>query len=85
MGRGSKPLTPELVADLSTVLGVPAGTPAALTGVAPPPAAAEPEPSVRGVAELVRDVRRLTDERFGQILDLAETMPRRPCRTDAGA
>ncbi|MFF8260610.1 hypothetical protein [Streptomyces virginiae] len=63
------------MADFSTVLGVPAGTPAALAGVAPPPAAAEPEPSVRGVAELVRDVRRLTDDRFGQVLGLAETMP----------
>ncbi|MET9638299.1 hypothetical protein ABZY83_18135 [Streptomyces virginiae] len=44
--------------------GVPAGRPAALTGMAPcPAAAAEPEPSVDVPAELVRDVRRLTADR----------------------
>ncbi|MFJ9545174.1 hypothetical protein [Streptomyces erythrochromogenes] len=74
VGHGSEPLAPGLVADFSTVLGVPAGTLAALTGVEPLPAAVEPGDGVRGVAELVRDVRRLTAGRFRQVLDLAESM-----------
>ncbi|MEV6679279.1 hypothetical protein AB0N09_20870 [Streptomyces erythrochromogenes] len=78
VGRGLTPLTPDLVADFSTVLGVPAGTLAAITGVAPLPVAVEPDPAVHGVAELVWDVRRLTADRFLQVLDLAERTPDGP-------
>ncbi|MFJ1565523.1 hypothetical protein ACIOG8_15035 [Streptomyces erythrochromogenes] len=72
VGRGLTPLTADLVADFSTVLGVPAGILAAPAGVAPTPATAEPERCVRDAAGLLRDARRLTAGQLPQVFDFAE-------------
>ncbi|GII33517.1 hypothetical protein Pmi06nite_69590 [Planotetraspora mira] len=73
--NGRKQLTPELLADFSAVLDVPADDLAALTGVALPDAALVPKPDVTGVAELIWDVRRLTASQLRQVSDLAKSMP----------
>ncbi|GAA4576282.1 hypothetical protein [Planotetraspora kaengkrachanensis] len=74
VGHGRTQLTPELLADFSAVLDVPADDLAALTGVALPGAASVPKPAVAGVAELIWDVRRLTATQLRQVSDRAKSM-----------
>ncbi|MEU7880649.1 hypothetical protein [Microbispora bryophytorum] len=75
VGHGRTQLTLELLADFSAVLDVPADDLAALTGVALPGAATVTKPTVAGVAELIWDVRRLTESQLRQVSDLAKSMP----------
>ncbi|GAA4941509.1 hypothetical protein HD597_001219 [Nonomuraea thailandensis] len=74
VGHGRTQLTPELLADFSAVLDVPADDLAALTGVALPGAASVQKPDVADVAELIWDVRRLTESQLRQVRDLARSM-----------
>ncbi|UUU30269.1 hypothetical protein JIX56_10375 [Streptomyces sp. CA-210063] len=74
VGRGRKPLTPDLVADFAALLDVPAADLEALTGVSPPTTSTSPTPAVPGVAELIWDVRRLTASQLRHVGDTAEAM-----------
>ncbi|MET8288136.1 hypothetical protein AB0M86_46390 [Streptomyces sp. NPDC051639] len=71
VGHGRNQLTPELLLDFSTVLGVAVGDLAAMTGIEPPDSS--PRPAAAGVAELIWDVRRLTASQLQQVSDLAES------------
>lgn len=74
VGHGRKPLTPDLLVDFSTVLGIPPGDLSALTGVALPDDCPTPPPAARDVAELVWDVRRLTAPQLQQVCGVAQSM-----------
>ncbi|MFJ4575551.1 hypothetical protein ACIP4W_29895 [Streptomyces sp. NPDC088846] len=74
VGAGRKELTPDLVADFGTLLGIPAGDLAALTGIALSEVPHTPEPAVAGVAELIRDLRRLTADQVRHISEAAASM-----------
>ncbi|MFC4116321.1 hypothetical protein [Nonomuraea zeae] len=74
IARGSKELTPDLLARLATVLGIPSGDLAAVTGIdlpeEPPPA----HPAAAELAGLIWDVRRLTTGQVRQVLDEAMSL-----------
>ncbi|MEV7684027.1 hypothetical protein AB0O64_36655 [Streptomyces sp. NPDC088341] len=74
VGRGTIPLTADLLADFCAVLDVPSDDLAALTGIALPAVSSHAKPSVAGVAELIWDVRDLTERRLQEIGDLAGSM-----------
>ncbi|MER5183132.1 hypothetical protein ABT009_33075 [Streptomyces sp. NPDC002896] len=74
VGHGRTPLTPELLVDFSTVLGIPANDLVALTGVALSGGPPAPEPVAAGVAELIWDVRRLTAHQLRRASAVAESM-----------
>jgi hypothetical protein len=75
VGDGRKELSPELLADFATVLGIPAEDLAALTDIELPAGSpAPPHPATTGVAELLWDVRRLTTEQLQEIHERAESM-----------
>ncbi|MFE7834901.1 hypothetical protein ACFU53_02150 [Streptomyces sp. NPDC057474] len=76
VGRGGKPLTPDLLADYAALLDVPAADLAALTEVPLPTASPTPRRDVTGIAELIRELRRLTTSRLQQVGDTAEPMRR---------
>ncbi|WP_245938882.1 hypothetical protein [Actinacidiphila glaucinigra] len=78
VARGTVPLTAELLADFCAVLDVPADDLAAVTGVALPGPDTSPTANAgtAGVAELIWDVRRLTESRLRAVTDLAEAMRR---------
>ncbi|MFF4143971.1 hypothetical protein ACFY0A_21685 [Streptomyces sp. NPDC001698] len=72
VGHGRKQLTPDLLADYATVLGMRANDLAVLTGVdladdAPPPSRVSSD-----VAELIWEARRLTRDQVRQPRDLAK-------------
>ncbi|MFF7360912.1 hypothetical protein [Streptomyces sp. NPDC008125] len=75
IGRGTVPLTGELLADFCTVLDVPAADLAALTGLMPaePPS---PCPTPYGVSGMVWDVRRLTAHQLERATGFAESLGR---------
>lgn len=76
VGAGRKPLTPDLVADFGTVLGIPAADLAALTGTPLPEEALRPEPRAVHMAELIWDLRRLTTDQVQHVRDTAASMRR---------
>ncbi|MGW2839697.1 hypothetical protein ACWCWD_18050 [Streptomyces sp. NPDC001493] len=73
IGRGTVPLTAELLTDFCAVLDVPAADLAALTGLTPahPPSTCS---APGGVSGLVWEVRRLTTHQLGRAIEFAETL-----------
>lgn len=76
VGRGRKPLTPDLLLDFATVLGIPPADLSALTGVPLPDDRPEPGPAAADVAELIWDVRRLTAAQLQQVCGIAQSLQR---------
>lgn len=76
VGHDRTQLTPELLVDFSAVLDVPAGDLAALTGVPLPRVSPNLRSAAAGLAELIRDVRRLTARQLQQVSDVTESMLR---------
>ena len=74
MGAGRKELTPGLLADYATVLGIPLADLAALTDIEPPDPPPPQNPAAPHVAELIWDVRRLTIQQVRQASDYAMSM-----------
>ncbi|WP_190038506.1 hypothetical protein [Streptomyces fructofermentans] len=74
VGAGRKELTPDLVADFGTVLDVPAGDLATLTGIALPEILQARRPATTGMAELIWDLRRLTADQVRHIGEVAASM-----------
>ncbi|NEA53414.1 hypothetical protein G3I60_04360 [Streptomyces sp. SID13666] len=74
VGHGLMELTPDLLADYATVLGIRADDLAALTGVDPPDRTAPPSEVAADVTGLMWDVRRLTLDQIEQLRDTAESM-----------
>ncbi|MFI9813688.1 hypothetical protein [Saccharothrix variisporea] len=70
VGRGTTPVTPDLLADFCAVLDVPSDDLVSVTGVALPPSG----PAAAGVAELIWDVRRLTESQVREVGAVAESM-----------
>lgn len=58
VGHNRKELTPELLADFATLLGIPAGDLAALAGIEPPDVISPRDPTPVDMAELIWDARR---------------------------
>ncbi|XUL93536.1 hypothetical protein ACQ86D_48730 [Streptomyces galilaeus] len=75
VGNGRKELTPDLLTDFATVLGIPADTLSVLTGVDAPDGTPQPNPATADVAQLLWDVRRLTEDQVQQISDAARAVP----------
>jgi hypothetical protein len=71
VGHGRKELTADLLADFCAVLDVAADDLAALTGVAMPDGYPGPGPAA-GLAELIWDVRRLTESQIQHVVELAQ-------------
>ncbi|MGV9271235.1 hypothetical protein ACWDRR_42105 [Kitasatospora sp. NPDC003701] len=74
IASGAEALTPELVADFATVLGLPAGDLAALLGMPLPPEASRPDDAVADGALLLRGLRRLGVEQLREAEDLARSL-----------
>ncbi|MCX5399124.1 helix-turn-helix transcriptional regulator [Streptomyces sp. NBC_00102] len=77
VGRGTVPLTAELLADFCAVLDVTAEDLAALTGItptAPRSTGDHPDEAGSGVAGLVWDVRRLTAAQLERAVEYAESL-----------
>ncbi|MFC4013399.1 hypothetical protein ACFOY2_39660 [Nonomuraea purpurea] len=74
IGRGVKELSPDLLARFATVLGIPVGDLAAVTGIAPPESPPPAYPAAADLAGLIWDVRRLTYEQVRHLHDEAETL-----------
>jgi hypothetical protein len=72
VGRGRKELTPDLLVDYSTLLGIPARDLAALIGMTLTDALPAPRRSVEEVPELIWDVRRLTADQVKHVADVAK-------------
>ncbi|MFI6405970.1 hypothetical protein [Streptomyces sp. NPDC050548] len=76
VGHGLKELTPDLLVDFGTVLGVPVDTLSVLTGIDVPDGTPPQKPASADVAELIWDVRRLTADQVRQVGDAARAMLR---------
>ncbi|WP_405867097.1 hypothetical protein OG407_46435 [Streptomyces sp. NBC_01515] len=76
VGNGRKELTPDLLVDFATVLDVPAETLSVVTGVGLPDDDPPRNPAAADAAELLWDVRRLTDDQVRQVGDAARAVPR---------
>ncbi|MEU7436079.1 hypothetical protein AB0B07_35360 [Streptomyces sioyaensis] len=74
VGAGRKELTPDLVADFGTVLGIPAGDLAALTGITLCERPRTHEPAAVEMAELIWDMRRLTADQVRHTSEAAASM-----------
>ncbi|MET7337116.1 hypothetical protein [Nonomuraea sp. NPDC005650] len=74
IGHSRKELSPDLLARLATVLGIPAGDLAAVTGIGLPMEAPPAHSAAADLAGLVWDVRRLTAEQVQQICDEATSL-----------
>nr|WTB31734.1 hypothetical protein OG781_21590 [Streptomyces sp. NBC_00830] len=74
VGAGRKALTPDLVADFGTVLGIPVGDLAALTGTTLSEEPQNPEPVAADMAELIWDLRRLTANQVRHVSEAAASM-----------
>ncbi|WP_406472604.1 hypothetical protein [Streptomyces sp. NBC_01615] len=74
VGHGRKELTPDLLADFATVLGIPADDLAVLAGIDLPDGAPPQNPAAADVAKLMWDVRRLTAVQVQQVSDTVESM-----------
>lgn len=69
VGRGTKPLTPDLLVDFATVLGIPADDLTLLTGVESSTAAPTHDHIAGDTAELIWAARRLTAGQLRQVID----------------
>ncbi|WP_328675364.1 hypothetical protein [Streptomyces sp. NBC_00343] len=76
VGNGRKELTPDLLVDFATVLGVPAETLSAVTGVDLPDDTPPRNPAAADAAELLWEVRRLTENQVRQVGDTVRAMSR---------
>lgn len=76
VGRGTTPVTAELLADFCAVLDVPSEDLVTVTGVALPEASSRAKPAGEGVAELIWDVRHLTCSQLQEARNLAESIRR---------
>lgn len=74
IGRGRKELTPGLLTDLATVLGIPATTLATLANIELPADNPQPDPATADIAELIWDIRNLTADQLRQVCDQAISM-----------
>lgn len=72
VGRGLMEVSSDLQADYATVLGIRADDLAVLTGIGLPDGHRPPPRAAVEVAGLVRDVRRLTRDQVGELVDTAE-------------
>ena len=75
VGSGRKELTPDLLTDFATVLGIPADTLSVLTGIDLPDGTPPPDPAAADAAQLLWDVRRLTVDQVQKVDDMARTKP----------
>ncbi|WP_433474705.1 DUF4132 domain-containing protein [Spirillospora sp. CA-142024] len=73
IGEGRVELTPDRLADLSTLIDMPAGDLAAITGI-PLPDGSPPDPPAADAAALLWDVRRLSAEQLWHVCVRAEEM-----------
>jgi len=69
-----KPLAPDVFAGFASVIGIPAGELAVLTGFRPPPGVFPEHGVPTVVAELLWEVRRLSSEQARNIADVARSM-----------
>lgn len=76
VGHGRKELTPDLLVDYATVLGIRADDLAALTGIVVPDGTPPPTGATADVTGLIWDVRRLTNDQVWQLGDTAQGMRR---------
>lgn len=76
VAAGRKALTPDLVADFGTVLGIPAEDLSALAGIGPLGAAPGQEPTAADVAALLWDLRTLSADQVRRVVGLARSMQR---------
>ncbi|MEV6541858.1 hypothetical protein [Streptomyces sp. NPDC051665] len=76
VGNGRKELTPDLLVDFATVLGVRAETLSVVTGVDLPDDTPPRNPAAADAAELLWDIRRLTDNQVRQVGDTARAVAR---------
>ncbi|MFJ6252358.1 MULTISPECIES: hypothetical protein [unclassified Streptomyces] len=74
IGHGRKEVTPGLLADFATLLGVPAHDLAALTSIDPPDQTPSHNPAAADVAELIWDIRSLTTAQVQRINDTAKNL-----------
>ncbi|SDJ93217.1 hypothetical protein SAMN05421869_11355 [Nonomuraea jiangxiensis] len=74
IGRGRKELSPDLLARLATVLGIPAADLAAVTGIRLPTKMPPAHPAAAELTTLLWDVRRLTAEQVRQVLNETESL-----------
>ncbi|MFD9125061.1 hypothetical protein [Kitasatospora sp. NPDC059571] len=74
VGRGRIPLTPDLVADFATVLGIPTGILAALTGIEPAGAAPAQDRATTYAAEIIWDARRLSADQLRRCTTVAQAL-----------
>jgi hypothetical protein len=74
VGHSRKALTPDLLADFATVLGIPADDLAILTGIELPDGTPSQNPAAADVAELIWDARRLTAAQVQHVSDAAASM-----------
>ncbi|MFF3128410.1 hypothetical protein ACFVRD_40455 [Streptomyces sp. NPDC057908] len=73
-GTSRKQLTPDLVADFGTLLGIPADDLAALTGITLSEEPHTQEPAAADMAELLWDLRRLTADQVRHASEAAVSM-----------
>ncbi|MFB7671108.1 hypothetical protein ACFC26_06780 [Kitasatospora purpeofusca] len=74
IASGDERLTPDLLVDFATVLGLPASVPAALLGMPLPPDAPLPDASATDAALLLRGLGRLGVEQLREAEDLARAL-----------
>jgi hypothetical protein len=74
VGRGTTPVTAELLADFCAVLDMPSEDLVEVSGVALPNVPSKAMPTIAGVAELIWDVRRLTHTQVEEARNLVESM-----------
>ncbi len=74
IGHGHKEVTPDLLADIATVLGIPSSDLAAMTGTKPPHQTLPPHPATADVAELIWNIRHLTATQIQHINDKARAL-----------
>ncbi|MFI0407858.1 hypothetical protein [Actinomadura sp. 3N508] len=74
IGQARVELTPERLADLSTVIDIPAGDLAAIIGIPLPDGSPPEDPAAADVAALVWEVRRLSAQQLWQVCVRAEEM-----------
>lgn len=74
VGNGRKELTPDLLVDFATVLGVPADFLSVVTGVDLADGPSPRNPAAADAAELLWEVRRLTGDQVRQVGDAARGM-----------